>query len=70
MDVTRLAGLGRGFGARLRQYFEAPLDGDASPLEIAQAALDDAAVGDRRGQAGHLHRRGQHFTLSVAGMRE
>ena len=41
MDVTRLAGLGRHFGARLRQYFEAPLDGDATPLEIAQAALDD-----------------------------
>jgi hypothetical protein len=41
MDVTRLAGMGRDIGARLRQYFEAPLDGDATPLEIAQAVLDD-----------------------------
>ncbi|HTV01168.1 MAG TPA: FHA domain-containing protein [Luteitalea sp.] len=41
MDVTRLAGFGRDLQSRLRQYFEAPLDGDASPLEIGQAVLDD-----------------------------
>jgi hypothetical protein len=41
MDVTRLTGMGRDLGARLRQYFEAPLDGNATPLEIAQAVLDD-----------------------------
>ena len=41
MDVTRLTGFGRDLQSRLRQYFEAPLDGDATPLEIGQAVLDD-----------------------------
>jgi pSer/pThr/pTyr-binding forkhead associated (FHA) protein len=41
MDVSKLAGFGRDLQSRLRQYFEAPLDGDASPLEIGLAVLDD-----------------------------
>jgi len=41
MDVTRLTALGRGWHQRLRTVFDSPIDAEATPLEIAQAVLDD-----------------------------
>lgn len=41
MDVTRLTALGRGWQQRLRAVFDDPLAADATPLELAQAVLDD-----------------------------
>ena len=40
MDVTRMTGIGRDLGTRLRTFFDPPLGRDASPLEIVQAVLD------------------------------
>ena len=48
MDVNRLAGIGKDLHARLRRYFEPPLDEHATPLDINQAVLDDV---ERRVQA-------------------
>ena len=47
MDVTRMTALGRDLRTRLRTFFDAPLGHDATPLEIAQAVLDEV---DRRVQ--------------------
>lgn len=41
MDVTRLTALGRGWQQRLRAVFDDPIAADATPLELAQAVLDD-----------------------------
>src|SRR5436190_17970662 len=40
MDVNRLAGLGKDLHARIRTFFDTPLDANATPLEIGQAVLD------------------------------
>ena len=40
MDVNRLAGFGKDLHSRLRTFFDTPLDGTATPLEIVQAVLD------------------------------
>jgi hypothetical protein len=40
MDVTRFAGFGKDLHARLRTFFDTPLDATATPLEIGQAVLD------------------------------
>jgi hypothetical protein len=39
--TRRLATIGRDLQSRLRLFFDAPLDDDAAPLEICQAALDE-----------------------------
>jgi hypothetical protein len=39
--MTRLTSLGRDVRARIRTFFDTPLDADATPLEIGQAVLDD-----------------------------
>lgn len=41
MDVTTFTALGRDLQTRLRTFLDAPVAPDATPLEIAQAALDD-----------------------------
>ena len=41
MDITTLTTFGRGLQARLRTFLDAPAAADATPLEIARAALDD-----------------------------
>ncbi|BCS32198.1 hypothetical protein TBR22_A14080 [Luteitalea sp. TBR-22] len=59
MDVTTLTALGRTLHARLRTFLDAPLAPDASPLEIAQAALDDV---ERQAQPASEGRRVFPFT--------
>jgi hypothetical protein len=39
--TRRLSYIGRDLQSRIKMFFDAPLDGDATPLEICQAALDD-----------------------------
>jgi hypothetical protein len=39
--TIRLAHLGKDLHSRLKRFFDAPLTADATPLEIAQAVLDD-----------------------------
>ncbi len=41
MDVNTLAGFGKDLQSRLRTFFDTPLGPDATPLEIAQAVLDE-----------------------------
>ena len=38
---ARLLNIGRGLQARLKDFFENPLDSNATPLELLQAALED-----------------------------
>ena len=38
---ARLRNLGRDLQSRLKEFFEHPLDADATPLELLQAALDE-----------------------------
>lgn len=40
MDARSIAGFGKDVHARIRTFFDTPLGPDATPLEIAQAALD------------------------------
>ena len=42
MDVTRITGIGRDLRARVKTFFDTPLGVGASPLEVAQAVLDEA----------------------------
>lgn len=39
--MTRLTSLGKDLHARIRTFFDTPLDAAATPLEIGQAVLDD-----------------------------
>jgi hypothetical protein len=39
--ADRLVHIGRTLHSRLRNFFEAPLDASASPLEVAQAILEE-----------------------------
>jgi len=41
MDVNSLAGFGKTLHSRVRTFFDTPLGPDATPLEIAQAVLDE-----------------------------
>ncbi len=41
MDLTRITSFGRDVRTRLRTFFDTPLDRGATPLEVAQAVLDD-----------------------------
>jgi hypothetical protein len=59
MDVTTFTALGRDLQTRLRTFLDAPVAPDATPLEIAQAALDDV---ERQVQPASAGRRVFPFT--------